>query len=472
MIDLSQPIDLANPEASAFLRGIQGNIIKGHGRDHTAHIFVKITGEIASARAWIADFAREYVTTADASRKMTASWKANTNSAGEPFFMFLLSAEGYRKLGFEESELPLPINDDFTGPDDHTYFKLGLKGQAAAPREFRQDPPVSEWEPGYQDSIHAMILLADDDKSRLEHSITEISNSINGIFQTLTIERGDVLRRTFPRGELTVEQFGFQDGVSQPLMIKQDIDREIMERGNTHWDPSAALSLALVEEPAAPGNYGSFMVFRKLEQNVKAFWESVEELAGKINKSVDESATLAVGRSQDGMPLVPTSVVVAGADPNDFHYDQDPKALQCPYHAHIRKTNPRGDVPRIIPSHPPAEFERARRVIRRGITYGERPDINQPAGGARPEKNVGLLFMCFQSNLDQFAIQQDGSDVDSFITKDVGLDATIGQSRADVLPIPVPQTWPGGVKHNMANFVTLKGGEYFFAPSISFLTTL
>ncbi|HEX2682940.1 MAG TPA: hypothetical protein VHL77_03350, partial [Ferruginibacter sp.] len=231
------------------------------------------------------------------------------------------------------------------------------------------------------------------------------------------------------------------------------------------WDPSAPLSLTLVEEPASPGNYGSFMVFRKLEQNVKGFWESVEQLAAKLGKPIDESAALAVGRTQDGFPLLPATVITPGADANDFHYDQDATASKCPFHAHIRKTNPRGDVPREVGA--PAEFERARRVVRRGITYGYRPDIGQPAGGARPEKEVGLLFMCFQSNLDQFVIQQEGSDGNDFVTAGVGPDATLGQSAT-----PIPQTWPGNVKHTMVNFVKLKGGEYFFAPSLNFLKSL
>ncbi|MCU7549857.1 hypothetical protein OCK74_12065 [Chitinophagaceae bacterium LB-8] len=466
MINLSQPIDLTDPDAEAFLRGIQGNIIKGHGRDHTSHLILKIIGEIPAAKKWIADFSQKFVTSAAASNRMTMSWKADVNSAGEPFFMFLLTAEGYRKLGFTDQQIPSPMNIPFGGVQFDPYFKLGMKVQTdnSLPRKL-PDPPVDQWETPYQDTIHAMVLLADDSKERLEHSITEISNSIKGIFQTLTIERGDVLRKKFLRGELVVEHFGFQDGISQPLMIRQDIDKEIAKRGNAHWDPSAPLSLVLVEEPVAPGNYGSFMVFRKLEQNVKSFWESVEELAGKLGKPVDESAALAVGRSQDGIPLLPTAVIVDGTDANDFHYDQDDKALLCPFHAHIRKTNPRGDVPRNLPA--PAEFERFRRVVRRGITYGYRPDIGLPSGGSRPEKEVGLLFMCFQSNLDQFVIQQEGSDEKDFVVEGVGPDATIGQSSA-----PVPQTWPGNVKHTMANFVKLKGGEYFFSPSISFLTGL
>lgn len=151
--------------------------------------------------------------------------------------------------------------------------------------------------------------------------------------------------------------------------------------------------------------------------------------------------------------------------PNDFHYDQDPKAAKRPFHAHIRKTNPRGDVPPILGT--PAVFERARRVIKRGITYGNRPNMDIGTTAEHPDKGVGLLFMCFQSNLDQFAIQQEGSDLNDFVKEGVGIDAVIGQNHN-----PVAQIWPSNVKHTMANFVKMLGGEYFFAPSISFLKSL
>jgi Dyp-type peroxidase family len=256
---------------------------------------------------------------------------------------------------------------------------------------------------------------------------------------------------------LDIEHFGFQDGVSQPLMIKQDIVHEVARRGNTHWDPTAPLWLALVEEPGGAGGFGSFMVFRKLEQNVKGFWDTLGQLSTQSGMAVEDLGAMAVGRFRDGTPAVPTTTIDPTADFNDFHYSQDSDGAKCPFHAHIRKTNPRGD----IPNH---DLEKARRVVRRGITYGDRPDLS-----VRPETGVGLLFMCFQSNLDQFVIQQEGSDGNDFIKPGVGVDAVIGQNSA-----AIAQTWPstGAVKFTMANLVKMKGGEYFFAPSMAFLKGL
>ena len=312
-----------------------------------------------------------------------------------------------------------------------------------------------------------MVLIASDDRRQLDAVVASIVSSMQGVFDVLAIERGDALRATFARGERTIEHFGFVDGISQPIMIKQDLDDELAKRGSANWNPAAPLSLALVAEPDRPTNYGSFMVYRKLEQNVKAFWSAIDELTAVSSLDTETAGAMAVGRFRDGTPLLPTKTVDSGSDGNDFHYDQDPDGGQCPFHAHIRKTNPRGDIARIIGA--PAPFERARRIARRGITYGARPDLEPGAQLPRPSGGVGLLFMCFQSTLDQFAIQQEGSDSNDFVRPATGPDAAIGQN-----PLPVAQTWPSnGTAHfSVANFVKLLGGEYFFAPSMEYMEGL
>ena len=465
MIDLNAPLDLNDPDANDFLSQIQGNIIKGHGRNHTAHLILKMIAQPQTVKGWIAAFATDWVTSAVVTRRMTAAWRQH-EGPGETFGMFLISAAGYRYLGVSDDEMPAPVNDPFGPTFAAEYFKRGMKGQATLDRSYN-DPPVADWETAYQDTIHAMVLLAHDSRDRLDQVVEQVSTSLEDVCEILTVERGDKLTFQFPRGELTIEHFGFQDGVSQPILIKQDLEKELAERGNEHWDPGAPLSLSLVMEAADEGALGSFMVFRKLEQNVKAFWEALERLSNTHGIELEQAGAMAVGRFRDGTPLVPTSVIEPNAHPNDFHFDQDPSGGQCPFHSHIRKTNPRGDVPRMIGA--PAEFERARRIVRRGITYGSRPDLENDAELERPSAGVGLLFMCFQSNLDQFVIQQEGSDSNDFVQPGTGVDAVIGQHDS-----PVEQTWPseGGVTFTMANFVKMLGGEYFFAPSMNYLKTL
>ena len=91
------------------------------------------------------------------------------------------------------------------------------------------------------------------------------------------------------------------------------------------------------------------------------FLPSSRELATTLGVNADDEAALAVGRHRDGRPVLPIAVIKAGADPNDFSFKSDPNAAMCPYHAHIRKTNPRADIPEndLTP----------RRIIRQGIPF-------------------------------------------------------------------------------------------------------
>ena len=93
-----------------------------------------------------------------------------------------------------------------------------------------------------------------------------------------------------------------------------------------------------------------------------------------------------MGRHEDGTP-----VTVRAADglnrpiTNNFNYDEDP-GVRCPFHAHIRKANPR------------TEETREHRIARRGITYGQRDFVGEETGiREKPKGGVGLLFMCFQA---------------------------------------------------------------------------
>jgi Dyp-type peroxidase family len=483
MTNLEDPLDLEeDPEADTFLEGIQGNIIKGHGRDFTRHLLLKMTGDPPAVRRWIARFAADHVTSAQEQRRQRDAFRAH-GGPGKPFAMFLLAPGGYRHL---DAQRPAP-GGQFIRAVDREYFLRGMKRQLELkdlqpPGRTYNDPPSAQWEAPYRGQIDAMVLLADDDFVRLGESERDVTGQISGAFERLTTERGRAIKKTFPdeTAPKVVEHFGFQDGISQPMMIQQDLDDEISKRGNSHWNPKAPLSLALVREPGSePGStdrLGSFMVFRKLEQDVTAFREAIASLSTSSGVSPEEVGAMAVGRFENGKPVLPgVTVKVPGADPNDFHYDQDVAGARCPFHAHIRKTNPRGDVPRE--GLATEAFERAKRVVRRGITYDERRDREAGAELEVPSEGVGLLFMCFQSNLDQFVIQQEGSDGNDFVRDGTGFDAVIGQFHGedDAPDAPIEQTWPTStdpVPFKMVNFVRMRGGEYFFAPSMRFLSGL
>jgi deferrochelatase/peroxidase EfeB len=479
MINLNQPIDLNDAGVRPFLADVQGNIIKGHGRDYTAHIFLRFPADTKAVRAWIADFATRQLTSAETQLQQTERFRKLRAGAGEPFAGFLLSTFGYDALGIPAGRKP---NDPL--------FLAGLKKHNTVQGvDSINDPPVTAWEQGFQSDLHAMVLLADDDRQRLDGAVSTCVTQLNGLGVTSFVERGDKLRYDFgpPRGLLEIEHFGHQDGVSNPRMVVADIEEEKKTRGAKNWDPAAPLALTFVQEPQT-GGHGSYMVFRKLEQNVRAFHAAKHTLAQLLNLDADGAAGLMVGRQRDGTPVIPTTTLTPTADPNDFNFSDDrPEAgvpaRLCPFHSHIRRTNPRGDVRHYITHGPDDDFERSMRIARRGITYGERPHLYETDPWALPEHGVGLLFMSFQGKLQQFAIQQGGSDGDTFpfvtpTPQFSGLESVIGQaaSGATVRPQPWPYRDPSNPQavreYKMMNFVRMLGGEYFFAPSVGFLCGL
>jgi deferrochelatase/peroxidase EfeB len=185
---------------------------------------------------------------------------------------------------------------------------------------------------------------------------------------------------------------------------------------------------------------------------------------------------MAVGRFEDGTPILGSSGPGQGPrQNNDFRFDGDAKGERCPFHAHIRKVNPRGDLIRGTALTEPAE--RQRRITRRGITYGARTMRPSPlrAMDGLPSKGVGLLFMCFQADIRrQFAfMQKEWCNDANFPAKATGVDPVVGQRVKEDCP---DHRWPNGagapLSFRFESFVRMKGGEYFFAPSLPYFDTL
>jgi Dyp-type peroxidase family len=461
-----------------MLENLQCNILKSHGRDYAAHIFLEFRGETEAVKNWIQDFSGRFVTSASAQlleteerRKQSASDKIT----GQLMGCFFLSAQGYETLGFR-------TEDGF-----EESFRKGMK--ECSDCQFRgglslenKDPRPQKWELPYRGNIHAMILLAHDNEKELKSHVNTVQAKLAPIAHVLIVEYGKVLRNdniqpTSNKGQ-PIEHFGYVDGRSQPLFLQCDIDEERENGGTDQWDPTAPLGLVLTVDPLADqglASYGSYLVFRKLEQNVGGFNERVRELAlvlAQKEEDVKRAGALVVGRFRDGTPLTKQATDDMdmsrdrGNVQNNFNYDHDPQGFKCPYHAHMRKLNPRGGPPGLTD-----EEERKHRIVRRGIPYGKRaPDLSD-----NPTAGVGLYFLCYQSNIhEQFEfLQRVWADNRDFPTL-VGDDPLIGQDHRTTHR-DWPRTWGQGetVDFNFFGaFVTLKGGEYFFAPSLSFLTNI
>ena len=438
LFENKMPIDWENNKYDRLLGDLQAVILKHHGRDHAYHIFLKFPkdeNKIEEIKCWFDGFCQGITSAKEQLLKSKAYRLSLRNGVepddGGPVTGFYLSYSGYKALGVQKY-----------APKDPAF----KKGMAGRHKELNDQPKT--WEKGFEDA-DAMILIADDNIKRLRGLRDKTIHFFAPLKAIVNIQKGERLLNS--EGD-DIEHFGYRDGISQPLFLRDQVNRKSREK----FDPSAPLDKILVEDKGGKykTSFGSYLVFRKLEQNVKLFKELEEELDNLLESEDEIAGGLAVGRFEDGTPVTELS----GPDlnelvDNDFNYEDDKEGSKCPFHAHIRKVNPRNEDKVII--------------ARRGIPYDDHGRNNTLS--ILPEDGVGLLFLCFQSSIvDQFEkMQQMANDTTN------GIDPIIGQGESK------PSNWPlkwGKKKVGSFDFgqkhVTMKGGEYFFAPSISFLQSL
>lgn len=447
----------------AMLVDMQGNILKGHGRKHTANIFLRFSNADAGKK-FLSSIGRDVPSALD--QLMGTHLHKAIGADGGLFLAALLSAAGYEALGLQAK---MPSDDPFS------------KGMGAR-QELLADPAKSTWDKGFDRDVHCMVLLGVDDPkgwagkagATRDSALVDIRTRI-GSFAGVSIAAVEVGDALFNKDDGNgIEHFGYVDGRSQPLMLDEDLASE----SATKWDPRIPLSQVLLQDPggALDVSCGSYFVFRKLEQDVAGFKSAESSLAAtlKMVEPDDERAGASVvGRFENGTPVVVSKVEIPlGGDKtvsNDFNYDNDPSGLRCPFAGHIRKSNPR-------------EFgTKDHLMARRGIPFGLRTDDpndgridNKPSGG------VGLLFMAYQSDLaNQFEFTQnawvDNPNFNSAGAQPVGIDPVIGQGAKADMKQRYPSTWgalPLSEPQAFGGFVKMRGGEYFFAPSLSFFKHL
>jgi len=462
-VDLSTPLSwkTASGDASVLLDELQPNILKPHVRDHLSVLFLGFS-DAGEAKTFLRSLAG-LMKSARAHLEEIEAFKT-TNTGGTAYVGVGLTAHGYATLGI-------------TAPADASF-----QGGAKAAVSKLVDPPVEAWENAYQQTIDAVVLIGDATTKAMRAKRAEVELLLPQSITVLGEESGRGMANENGDG---IEHFGYVDGRSQPLFLTEDVDAERdTTDGVNEWDPSRPLGQVLVPDPAAPDpgvHFGSYFVFRKLEQNVQLFKQAEQDLADALSLKGDDrerAGAMIVGRFEDGTPLVSQSA--AGSHhpvENDFSYDSDKLGQKCPFSAHIRKTNPRGSGGAETP-----EDEHKHLMARRGQTYGRRlddPNADLPPI-VRPTRDVGLLFMAFNSNLaNQFEFTQRlwANNAGFPITPDgsrPGLDPVIGHGERPA-PSYAPEWGRNGaveVVDAVPQAVTLKGGEYFFMPSLAFLRAL
>jgi len=466
-IDLTKPIP-AGPAAGdvlAMLQNLQPNIVKPHVREFLTILFLEF-GDTASAQALLGKIA-PMIKSASQHLDEVRDFKAN-GTPGSAYIGFGLTRTGYELLG----DGPVPAD---------ASFRAGM----GANKDLH-DPAVDTWDGYLQEPnrLHAIVLVGDmlqPDRDAALAQVRQVIATVPGV-QVIGEQEGVAQHNDNQEG---IEHFGYVDGRSQPLFLQDDIDRERdFTDGISAWNPAFPLEQVIVPDPAAPNpelHFGSYFIYRKLEQNVKLFKSSEQDFADNLGITDDERAgAMLVGRFEDGTPVtVQFDDGVESPVPNDFNYSSDIKGAKCPFLGHIRKTNPRGSGG----FNQTEQQERRHLMARRGQTYGIRTD--NPNDGLldnKPEKDVGLLFMAFNTNIAQqfeftqivWANNPDFPEVPAGSAAP-GIDPLIGQVPPnDQRPqMTAPQKWGDGTSMQtvapVPQAVTMKGGAYFFMPSLAFL---
>ncbi|RZL38952.1 MAG: hypothetical protein EOP35_04740, partial [Rubrivivax sp.] len=202
------------------------------------------------------------------------------------------------------------------------------------------------------------------------------------------------------------EHFGFKDGISQPQLAASVTGQpQLSGAAGQSWDDTVKTGevlqgfpterdkgYAVPEQPDALLDRGSFLVVRKLRQYTGRFSRRTYLEAKRLGLDHDLVLAKLMGRWQDGRPLAAPE---AGSG-NDFNYAKDPQGAACPFHAHIRRANPR-DLAGTAFSR-----NRMPRILRRGMSYGAPVHPDAPDDDDR-----GLVFMAYNAHLaEQFEVVQ------------------------------------------------------------------
>jgi Dyp-type peroxidase family len=360
-------------------------------------------------------------------------------------------------------------------------------------------------------AIHAALLVSAATVAMIEAERAQLQSDLTASTAVRLVH--EELGSQWAEGR---EPFGFRDGIAQPGV--QGITREGTSLGefvlgypNEYGFRAVGPVLRSSDDPggllpdsANPyragvrdfGLNGSFVVYRKLEQDVAGFWQFMEAESVRWHGAADPRfmvwlAAKMVGRWPSGAPLTlaPRQDDPALRDADDFLYaETDAQGQGCPFGAHIRRTNPRDQLR-------PAELTESRhmtarhQILRRGKPYGQPlfdPKVLDRLGDTEALKAIvglrhdgqsrGLHFLCVNASIrSQFEfIQQSWANNPHFNGLTDNRDPLIGNNGCpgDRSSMLVPREELDLRTTPLPRFVTVRGSAYLFMPGLRALNYL
>lgn len=430
---------------------------------------------------------------------------------GRTVWNVALTHEGLRAAGLTESELA----------DFPLEFRQGMEERAGLLGDFwinhpdRWRRPTNELtgQPIEMGAVHVVVQVRCGQKAGMPadlryYSLGNPKHPLGGDIATLTASVSgcmDILaalpmvRHTQDPANVAspaLEHFGYADGNGQPELDPAK-KGPLYENNLVHPGEFIIGRTNAADPPAGQGmpdvspwlRDGSFLVLRKLSQDVKMFRDILKNGAQQMTNAAGVStqqdkeelvAGKLMGRKRNGEPLIAPK---AG---NEFTYDTDPQGSVCPLHAHIRLSNPRNaaGADRPIPSQglePPLLPAGARppRIMRRSMSFGLPFDVD-------PTAQRGVYFMAYNARIaEQFEVIQGwlagGNSTGGFSgRKDplMGIPAA-GERRSFMFEHPDSQGNPRVHRITLDGnddatevpdpLVRLEWGTYLFTPSMAAL---
>ena len=440
---------------------IQGGILSNYGDEtnpvrHGALLLMRVTDR-AKARRFLGALPVQ-------------GEDAAAPAEGNAFLNLALTRQGLANLGVPPDELRKFPQEFLEGMEE----RAGLLGDIVGSHPRNWQLPARNWPPaegqsGYRPPVELaevdIVLQLRTTEDCDGHDATLPDHPLHGRIVALAEAAAaggvellavETLRRASrDTGAAARDHFGFLDGLSQPVVrpASPAAPRDEVARGeillgyaNDRADPPPP--------PDILRDNGTFLVVRKLQQNVAALHEFVAKASAELELDAELIYGKMMGRTRAGEPM---ALPEAGPT-NDFDYAKDAEGRRCPFQSHIRRTNPRQTV----------DEENVRpnpRFLRRGLSYGP---AHREGEQDYPER--GIFFMAYNASIaEQFEIIQRWVNSGN----STGIATFQNDPLMGVSPPGVKRIFcfehEGEVKRLEIGeaFVELKWGAYLFVPSMA-----
>jgi len=383
-------------------------------------------------------------------------------NASDPWLSVGISYAGLEALGLPQDSLQ-------SFPE---AFREGMAARARQLGDEGANDPMN-WDLPYGKSeIHIGVSAFSGSEEQRRHILGVARAQLEGFSGVSVLAMQDFGAQPGDRNSL-----GYKDGIDQPAVEGSGADplpgqgRPIKTGEFILGYPGEGGVLLPMPQPDILGRNGTYVGFRKYQTRVGSFNRFLQA-HGRTEEERELLAAKLVGRWRSGAPLVLAPDVdnpALGADPqrnNDFNYSNDARGRQAPSGCHIRRMNPRdAQLTRLTDVN-------LHRLIRRGTTYGPPYDPNA-VSEADDEVPRGAIFLFISAKAMATIefLQQEWINDGNFMGLGDERDPIIGLQEEGAT-FTIPRDPVRRRVHGIETFNVLRGGEYFFMPSLSALKWL